>query len=290
MSTTDPVREIEPDAEILPSLTLPRCALHPSKEQADHDTEGQANTITPVEQFIRVLLLKHGPRTAVSKIEAYTQDKWESEAAHFRGDDHWTAWQNKVGVYVTGQLDELKDAEEKIRTSRKQWLLDKIPSEVERHIGKAEDIRNSVHRNTEYGYEGKIVTPAGKSPGDHTPTGVPEAEAIQENQLDNHVMPSDIGIELPAPLVVGTFPSSSGGDSTYALVPYCGTVVCGGPYFHVNSWPILCKHMVYFLLEAYTDDSAPVGLLPLANGVDVPNRARQLVAPQALQRYRPGDY
>lgn len=298
MSTQDLVRQLPSNSSGVPPLGLPPEAFHPTNDTASHSPDGPVKTVTPVEQFIRVLLLKHGGG-AVPKIEAYTSEKWNDESAHFRSDSDWDSWKANVGVYVQSQVDELQSAEQQLMQNRKRWLIDDVPQQVQRLIERARDIRDEVHAKPEFGYRGAIVVPKGHDDVDtyqdetdtiDTAGGVMAEDLVSEFDLDNAVMPSEAGIPLPAPLPVGVFPSHDGGTSQYALFPSCGTVVCGGPYFHKNPSGIMCKHLVYALLKAANESTKNPGLLPLSDGITVPDRARRLVAPPALRRYVPGHY
>jgi hypothetical protein len=291
--STSTIRTLESPADHVPSLTLPACALHPGKEKAAHNLDGPASTITRVEQQIRVLLAKHGAN-ANAKIEQFTREKWEDEASYFRAGPEWEHWKDAVGPYETDRITDLQDQESTIESNRKRWLLDDVPSQIDSHLEKARSIQQA-HGSGDYGFRGAIVTD-GRDHAQYVqdrgldPADLWEDDVVPERDLDNEVVPSDIGIDLPAPLPVGTFPSSSGGDSTYCLLPYCGTVVCGGPYFHTRGHSILCKHLVYALLESAQRSTRNIGLLPLPEGVDLPVRARQLVSSEALHRHVPGRY
>jgi hypothetical protein len=287
---TDIVRELPPASDQGPGLSLPACTLHPSREAAVQEAAGSIKSITPVEQFLRVLLLQNGESAVPDTVASFTQDQWEQEAQHFRSESDWAAWKSRVGPYMTGQLEDIEDAESELRANRKRWLLDQIPSELDRHVEKAHEIRSAVRNHSHYGWEAALVLPSGTPPSDYDGPSPADMTIMSESALDNEVLPSEIGLELPAPLVVGTFPSSSKGDSTYCLLPYCGTVVCGGPYFHSRGHTVLCKHLVYTLLEAHQQRGNTLGLVPLSNSEHVPDRVRQLIAPEALEQYHPSSY
>ena len=115
--------------------------------------------------------------------------------------------------------------------------------------------------------------------------GVPAQVVIRERQLsscaeDVAPTPSEFGIELPAPLLVGEY--ASGGR--YPLVPWSGGLVCTCPYKQDKPWRVLCKHE---LLAAEVAGRRESIFLPVTRGVGVPHRARRFVSPTIAGRYTP---
>jgi len=93
-------------------------------------------------------------------------------------------------------------------------------------------------------------------------------------------LPSDFGIDLPAPLLVGKFASGS----QYPLLPWSDGLVCSCPYKHDRPWRILCKHELLAAVVASGEDSI---FLPVTQGLDVPHRARRFVSPAIASRHTP---
>ena len=91
--------------------------------------------------------------------------------------------------------------------------------------------------------------------------------------------PSEFGIELPAPLLVGEY--TTGGR--YPFIPWSDGLVCSCPYKHDQPWRVLCKHELLAAVVAGDQDSI---FLPVTEGLDVPHRTRRLVSPEILTKHR----
>lgn len=92
--------------------------------------------------------------------------------------------------------------------------------------------------------------------------------------------PSDLGIGLPAPLLVGEFHS----DSRYVFLPWSDGLICSCPYKHEYPWRVICKHELCAALVAGIEDSV---FLPLDRGVAVPQRTRRFVSPTVYCQHEP---
>lgn len=92
--------------------------------------------------------------------------------------------------------------------------------------------------------------------------------------------PADLGIDLPAPLLLGEFHS----DSRYLFLPWSDGLICSCPYRHEYPWRVTCKHEVLASLVAGTEDSS---FLPLDRGLAVPKRARRLVSSTVYCQHEP---
>jgi hypothetical protein len=115
--------------------------------------------------------------------------------------------------------------------------------------------------------------------------GLPAQVVTRERELsscaeDVSSPPSEFGIELPAPLLVGEY--ASGGR--YPLVPWSDALVCACPYKQDKPWRVLCKHELLAAEVAGRTDSI---FLPVTRGVAVPHRARRFVSPAIASRYTP---
>lgn len=107
---------------------------------------------------------------------------------------------------------------------------------------------------------------------------VPSEYVINEGRLssaqsDVAPVPSDYGIELPAPLLVGEYASGS----QYPFLPWADGLVCTCPYKHDKPWRVLCKHELLAAVVAGGRDSI---FLPVTRGIEVPHRARRFVSPE----------
>jgi hypothetical protein len=115
--------------------------------------------------------------------------------------------------------------------------------------------------------------------------GLPAEVVTRERQLsscadDVAPTPSEFGIELPAPLLVGEYASGS----RYPLIPWSDGLVCACPYKQDKPWRVLCKHE---LLAAEVAGRSESIFLPITRGVAVPHRARRFVSPTIASRYAP---
>jgi len=115
--------------------------------------------------------------------------------------------------------------------------------------------------------------------------GVPGRFVVRESDFSSSAvecapLPSDFGIDLPAPLLVGKFASGS----QYPLLPWSDGLVCSCPYKHDRPWRVLCKHELLASIIAGGVDSI---FLPVTRGLEVPHRARRFVSPAIASRHTP---
>jgi len=115
--------------------------------------------------------------------------------------------------------------------------------------------------------------------------GVPGRFVVHEGDLSSSPvecapMPSEFGIDLPAPLLVGEYASGS----RYPLLPWSDGLVCSCPYKHDRSWRVLCKHE---LLAAVVGGEEGSIFLPITRGLSVPHRGRRFVSPAIASRHTP---
>ena len=115
--------------------------------------------------------------------------------------------------------------------------------------------------------------------------GVPGRFVVRESDFSSSAvecapLPSDFGIDLPAPLLVGKFASGS----QYPLLPWSDGLVCSCPYKHDRPWRVLCKHELLAAVVAGEEDSI---FLPVTQGLDVPHRARRFVGPTIASHHTP---
>jgi hypothetical protein len=90
--------------------------------------------------------------------------------------------------------------------------------------------------------------------------------------------PSEFGIELPAPLLVGEY--TTGGR--YPFIPWSDGLVCSCPYKHDQPWRVLCKHELLAAVVAGDRNSI---FLPVTKGLDVPHRVRRFVSPDISNKH-----
>jgi hypothetical protein len=106
---------------------------------------------------------------------------------------------------------------------------------------------------------------------------IPGRFVVHERELSSSAvecapLPSDFGIDLPAPLLVGEYASGS----RYPLLPWSDGLVCSCPYKHDRPWRVLCKHE---LLASIITGGVDSIFLPVTRGLDIPYRARRFVSP-----------
>jgi hypothetical protein len=114
---------------------------------------------------------------------------------------------------------------------------------------------------------------------------VPSEYVINESRLssaqsDVAPVPSDYGIELPAPLLIGEYASGS----QYPFLPWGDALVCSCPYKHDKPWRVMCKHELLAAVVAGSTDSI---FLPVIRGIKVPHRARRFVSPDIAATHTP---
>ena len=115
--------------------------------------------------------------------------------------------------------------------------------------------------------------------------GVSGRFVVRETELSSSAvecapLPSEFGIDLPAPLLVGKYASGS----RYPLLPWSDGLVCSCPYKHDRPWRVLCKHELLAAVVAGEEDSV---FLPVTQGLDVPHRARRFVNPEIAATHTP---
>lgn len=170
-----------------------------------------------------------------------------------------------------------------MRSNRQNWYFTLIPKNLDT-IQDTIDSVSPVGSNT---FHGVVIvdteTDSTSYADDHDLNPV---DVVQESALDNHIMPSAYGISLPAPLLVGEFANGS----TYAFLPWSDAVVCGCPYKQTNNWVVMCKHELAAANRLGTTEidtlDAPY-VLPLDDGVRIPQRARRFVSPPVAATHTP---
>ena len=152
---------------------------------------------------------------------------------------------------------------------------------VETTIGPALDGDSLTEENA---FVGMVVVDADEDPDAWAERwGIDAQYVIREHalssaQTDVAPVPSDFGIELPAPLLVGEYASGS----QYPFLPWADGLVCSCPYKHDKPWRVLCKHELLAAVVAGDRDSI---FLPVTRGVEVPHRARRFVSPTVVSKY-----
>ncbi|MHC3381712.1 hypothetical protein [Haloarcula sp. H-GB5] len=117
--------------------------------------------------------------------------------------------------------------------------------------------------------------------------GVNPTYVRRESEFETHhsssaemPVPSDYGIELPAPLLLGDYP----GQSEYLFIPWSSGLVCQGPFKQEHAYRVTCKHEVFASFVLREEGSV---FLPVDEGISVPARARRFIDPQVAVNHSP---
>lgn len=137
----------------------------------------------------------------------------------------------------------------------------------------------------ELSFVGVLVIPDGRDIGAAAAEyGVDRAYVRHEREFAGNdtemPVPSDYGIELPAPLLVGDYPNGS----EYLFIPWSSGLVCQGPFKQEYDYRVACKHEVLAALVLSQRDDV---FLPVDEGIDVPARARRFIDPQIAISHTP---
>jgi hypothetical protein len=198
---------------------------------------------------------------------------------------------------VCGDAENPQNALEAERERRENWYRKVIPwmnlyhvlkrssygSLIEQSEEASRDVESLLKQNA---FVGMVVVDDRTNPNAAAREWRLPAEVVtRERELsscaeDVSSLPSEFGIELPAPLLVGEYASGS----RYPLIPWSDGLVCACPYKQDKPWRVLCKHELLAAEVAGRTDSI---FLPVTSGVAVPHRARRFVSPTIASRYTP---
>lgn len=203
--------------------------------------------------------------------------------------------------YLAHQLRQCRDAADprgcvnEERENRRAWYRKLIPWKNLYQVCKQSTLGSLLPRQVSpdslhdvNDFVGVVVVGADTNPHQYAQrhdvpaSFVHRESAVTSQDSDNAPGPSDLGIELPAPLLLGEYESGS----QYILLPWSDGLICSCPYKHEYKWRIACKHEILAALVAGTEDSI---FLPLDRGVDVPKRARRFVSPSVYCHHEPSE-
>lgn len=144
------------------------------------------------------------------------------------------------------------------------------------------------HAEDQTRYVGVLVAPSDADVDEVAAEyGVNPVYIRRESEFDTHhssdaemPVPSDYGIELPAPLLMGDYP----GKSEYLLIPWSSGLVCQGPFKQEHAYRVACKHEVFASFVLSQEGSI---FLPVDEGISVPARARRFIDPQIAVEHTP---
>lgn len=180
----------------------------------------------------------------------------------------WGAWLRPI---IKDQNNDLQE----VQAGRHQWYMKHIPKNI--HDVSEAFLRfiSDAGLSDENKFRGSVIIPNDQSPDDYaTNHKLPKKAVIQEQKLDNLVTPSEYGIELPAPIIVGDFQDRK----KYAFIPRSGGLACSCQYKIVNDWVVMCKHELYAAVRVGQKefDLIPTQL-PIDSGLEIPPRMVQFV-------------
>jgi hypothetical protein len=115
--------------------------------------------------------------------------------------------------------------------------------------------------------------------------GVDSAYVYKEQQFSSRgntdlKIPTDYGIELPAPLLMGKYPNGS----NYLFIPWSSGLVCQGPFKQNKPYRVSCKHEALAAFVLAQQDGI---FLPVDEGLEVPARARRFIDPKIATSHTP---
>lgn len=229
--------------------------------------------------------------------EQTIENQWSSESQYFENYDSDSVLES-APAYLEQQLRQCRTMAdpavgvEKERENRRKWY-DLMPFKNLYPIFKQDSLGELIRTN----FQWPSQTESLHGPGDQKTSYVgvlvvsdgTEKEAaasrygVDVEYVYNEVefssrgdteipTPSDYGIELPAPLLMGEY--TNGSD--YLFIPWSSGLVCQGP-FKDKPYRVMCKHeaLAAFVLSRREDI-----FLPVDKGIDVPARARRFVDPK----------
>lgn len=112
--------------------------------------------------------------------------------------------------------------------------------------------------------------------------GIPEQHVYHESDFADEskgsalARPAEYIDDYPIPVVIGHY--NSGSD--YVFIPWTGGLTCQCHYKQEKPYRVLCKHELFASMVAGEMDSE---YLPIQDGIDIPDRARRLYDPLAVQ-------
>jgi hypothetical protein len=282
---------IHPNENTLPPLTLPAEAHHPSRPAYDHNTETDPPEIEPIEHRLRGEFVRQGPLTLdelrepgqSALREAATQiliETARAEKQYYLPIPDWSTFADAPS-FLHDELNAIRYEIVETQKARQRWYTEVIPDQLDTIFSTVKECfpvtpDDSRSECTEYG--GVVVVDANTDPVDYADThDLPDAYVVRESDLDDHTSLSAYEIDLPAPLLVAKYIT----QSQYTLVPWTDGLVCMCPYKQTNPSAVMCKHELLATVRLAHDDT---WVLPLDDGLPVPQRARRFVSPTVAIR------
>jgi len=253
-------------------VELPSGAYHPSADEFEApkvNVDDRANTVSSVEQLIRVAFAIGGRHNGLELAEKAVQFQKEYEQENVFSDfvvDR-SHIEESNDVWLSDQLNahaddrqQVYNEEKKTYENRMHWYENDVIDRLQ------DDKKRRATQMLRDGVEFKVVRVVdGQTENDHD---------VRKRELSGMDI-SRFGYSTPVTLTVCI---SSDSGSIYPFVPWCGTTVCAGPAKHENPVSTLCKHELAALIQYAEDQYEPTG-------PNVPERFKRLIAPEAYNRF-----
>jgi hypothetical protein len=278
--------QIDPAESDLPPLCLPAGALPASHPDYEHEVETDPPEIEPIEHRLRGEFVRQGPLTLQELQEpshsalrdAATQTLTETaraEKQYYLPIPDRTTFADAPS-YLHDELTTIRFEIVDTQQRRQRWYTEVIPAQLETIFDTVEACFPATPGTDRFEgteYVGHVMVGPDTDPDDYAETHeLSSAFVIREADLDDHDPLNAYGIDLPAPLLVGTYPS----HSQYTLVPWTDGLVCMCPYKQTNPSAVMCKHELLATVRLAHDET---WLLPIDDGLAVPQRTRRFVSP-----------
>lgn len=283
--------EIDPAESGLPPLRLPAGALPASHPEYEHDVNNDPPEIEPVEHRLRVdcietatvhdIKTKETPRVREYTSQTVFDTYREEQQWHLDVPDQESL--AEAPAYLQAELEPLREQIVEAQRRRRRWYMELIPNTLDTVVSSVKSLfPSALHGIFEVNeYVGGVVIPDNADTGALIDEyGVGPTAIWREYRLDDHTSPSEYGIELPAPLLVGSYNT----DSQYSLIPWSDGLVCACPYKQSRPWRVMCKHELLATIRLAQTESL---ILPVDRGATVPQRARRFVSPTTAVTHTP---
>ena len=285
--------QIASSDESLPALNLPAGARPVSHPDYEHNVDEDPPEIEPIEHRLRCDFVDGAPLTlhqhhnpsevAARKFANKTlTDQCQREQQYFGSFPDSSDLQD-VPAFLRSELKPQYEKLEKIQQRRMKWFTEHIPRNLDQILETVESLFSATNQPIFEGnsYVGVIIVPPDASKeGCAAQYGVDKEYILYESELDDHTPPSEYGIELPAPLLIGDYANGS----RYSLIPWSDGLVCAGPYKQDRPSRVMCKHE---LLSTMRLGKIKQYLLPIDEGINIPQRARRFVSPTIANCHQP---
>lgn len=252
---------------------IPPTAYHPTSEKFSHPRHNdEINTVSEVEQLIRVAIELGGPARATELIDQATEyihqhekeniiDNIEFDPSPLENiEDPWLHNElNQIATEIEGLLEEQNE----IWQRRVAWYENDIANDLRDRISRGKELLNEGFTFESSYY---IIDSNEEYPEFDSLRNITEAEH------DGSEI-AKFGYTENLPLL--SHKSTSSGRR-YLMVPWCGVIVCTCGDKHGNPTTTLCKHEIAALIKKHNDNF---------EHPEIPKRCSRLFSPEAYRRF-----